>query len=162
MTAPPVKVGARERDCRPGGLGAHPQSPGSENLEGGVVVKGAATEHLAPAIRRSFPRRRTQPPGTRSPARRAGRATVAVSDSPATQRLAPLLGHIRGGRGEEDRVLVTPLAEASARRLPGTRRGRRRGTDRSAPRRAPHMPLRSPSSGLSRAGNCGWPRCGSA
>lgn len=146
---PALKVGAKELGYRPGGLGAHRQPPGSTFSRN---LGAAATEHLAPAIRRSFPRRRTQPPGDPEPCAEGCKGNVGGLSLPATLSLAPLCSSATSGVGVggRDRVLVTPLAQASARRLLGTRCGRRHGTDRSALRRAPHMPLRWPSTGLGR------------
>lgn len=75
---PALKVGAGSCGCRPGGLRALRQSL---RCTFGANLGAAATVHLAPATRRSFQRRRTQPPGTRSRARRTVRGPAAVSDS---------------------------------------------------------------------------------
>ncbi|KAL1788143.1 hypothetical protein HispidOSU_013903 [Sigmodon hispidus] len=51
----------------------------------GANLGAAATVHLAPAIRRSFQQRCTQPPGTRSQARRTVSGLAAVSGDPMRQ-----------------------------------------------------------------------------
>lgn len=150
---PALKVGAREHGYRPGGSLSPPAATGSHRAAlFGRNLGAAATEHLAPAIRRSFPRRRTQPPGDPESGAESCKGNVGGLSLRATLRLAPLCSFATSGVGVEgrDRVLVTPLAQASARRLLGTRCCRRHGTDRSALRRALRMPLRWPSSGLGR------------
>ncbi|XP_032755551.1 ESX-1 secretion-associated protein EspK-like [Rattus rattus] len=106
--------------------GSHGQPRGSTF---GANLGAAAAEHLAPAIRRSFPQRRTQPPGTRSGAQRALRGTVAVSGS--GQHSAPLRSSATsGGKGS----CPCHPARSGFRSLPA--RDPMRQTPRDRPKRA--------------------------
>lgn len=79
----------------------------------GANLVATATEHLAPAIRRSFPPRRTQPLGTQGRARRSVRGSVAVSDS-RQHRVLLRSSATPGGKGSRPchlaRSLRLPLA----------------------------------------------------